>query len=171
MTDFRRVLQSLMDNSVDHVVIGGLAVGLQGSAYRTEDVDIVYARDRPNVERLVAAIKPFKPRLRVRGEPEGIPFIFDVQSVLSGANFTMTTEIGDIDILATVTGLGDYDAVLKYAEHIAVISESKLTPVLSLEGLIISKRAANRAKDLVVIPELESMRELRLMEQTAPDGD
>lgn len=83
----------------------------------------------------------------------------------------MTTEIGDIDILATVTGLGDYDAVLKYAEHIAVISESKLTPVLSLEGLIISKRAANRAKDLVVIPELESMRELRLMEQTAPDGD
>ena len=83
----------------------------------------------------------------------------------------MTTAIGDIDILATVAGLGDYDAVLKYTEHIAVISESKPTPVLSLEGLILSKRAANRAKDLVVIPELESMRELRLIEQNAPDGE
>ncbi len=171
MTDFRRLLQALAENDVAHVVIGGLAIGLHGSAYRTEDVDIVYARDRANVVKLVAAIKPFKPRLRVRNEPHGVPFLFDVQSVLSGANFTMMTEIGDIDILATVAGLGDYDAVLKHTEHIAVISESKPTPVLSLEGLILSKRAANRAKDLVVLPELESMRELRLIEQNAPNGD
>jgi len=171
MTDFRRVLEALAEKGVAHVVIGGLAVGLQGSAYRTEDVDIVYARDRENVERLVAAIEPFKPRLRVPGEPDGVAFRFDVQSVLNGANFTMTTEIGDIDILATVAGLGDYDAVLKYAEQILVISESEPTLVLSLEGLIISKRAANRTKDLLVIPELESMHELRLIEQNAPDGE
>ncbi len=103
--------------------------------------------------------------------PEGIAFRFDLHSVLNGANFTMTTELGDVDILATVTGLGDYEAVLKYAEPILVISTTKPTLVLSLEGLIISKRAANRVKDQLVLPELESMRELRLIEQNAPEAD
>ncbi len=146
-------------------------MGLQGSSYRTQDIDIVYARDRENIARLVAALSPLKPRLRVEGEPNGLPFKFDAQTVLNGSNFTMTTTAGDIDILATIAGLGDYETVAQYVDEIVILANGQPTPVLSLDGLIRSKRAANRPKDLLVLPELESMLELRLIEQhpDAPD--
>ncbi|HYW54672.1 MAG TPA: hypothetical protein VE826_11920 [Dongiaceae bacterium] len=165
MNDFRRVLEILASNRVRYVVVGGAAMGLQGSSYRTQDIDIVYARDRENVERIVAALAPLKPKLRVEGEVDGLPFRFDVQTVLNGANFTMTTAAGDIDILAAIAGLGDYENVRRYADEIAIIADADPTFVLSLDGLIRSKRAANRAKDLLVLPELESMQELRIIEQ------
>ena len=166
MTDFRRVLEALANHDVAHIVVGGAAIGLHGSSYRTQDIAIVYEHDRDNVAKLVAALKPFKPRLRVAGEPEGVPFVFDVQTVLNGGSFTMTTAIGDIDILSTIAGIGDYAEAMKYADWIPAISQDRPTPVLSLDGLIIAKRAANRPKDLLVLPELEAMRELRALEDT-----
>jgi hypothetical protein len=171
VNDFRRVLEALAAHRVRHVVVGGAAMGLQGSSYRTQDIDIVYARDRENVARLVTALAPLKPKLRVQGEPEGLPFKFDAQTVLNGSNFTMTTTAGDIDILATIAGLGGYENVSRYVDEIVVISDGEPTPVLSLDGLIRSKRAANRPKDLLVLPELESMLELRLIEQQADAAD
>jgi hypothetical protein len=39
------------------------------------------------------------------------------------------------------------------------------TSQLLLDGLIIAKRAANRPKDLVVLPEIESLRELRELDR------
>ena len=39
--------------------------------------------------------------------------------------------------------------------------------VLSIEGLILAKRAAGRTKDLLVLPELEAMQETLLKEQDA----
>lgn len=170
MNDFRLVLEILAAHRVRHVVVGGAAMGLQGSSYRTQDIDIVYARDRENIARLVAALATLKPRLRVEGEPDGLPFKFDAQTVLNGSNFTMTTTAGDIDILATIAGLGDYESVSKFVDEIIIMADGEPTPVLSLDGLIRSKRAANRPKDLIVLPELESMLELRLIEQHSDDA-
>jgi hypothetical protein len=170
VNDFRLVLEVLAAHRVRHVIVGGAAMGLQGSSYRTQDIDIVYARDRDNVARLVAALSPLKPKLRVEGEPDGLPFPFDIQTVLNGSNFTMTTTAGDVDILATIAGLGSYENVSRYADEIRIVAEDKPTLVLSLDGLIQAKRAANRPKDLLVLPELESMLELRLIEQQASDG-
>jgi hypothetical protein len=66
--------------------------------------------------------------------------------------------------MATIAGLGDYENVVRYADQLDLIDSTSSTPVLSLEGLIISKRAANRPKDLIVLPEIESLRELRNIE-------
>ncbi len=41
-----------------------------------------------------------------------------------------------------------------------LIDSARSTPVLSLDGLIIAKRAANRPKDLIVLPGIETLREL-----------
>jgi hypothetical protein len=171
VNDFCRVLEILAANHVRYVVVGGAAMGLQGSSYRTQDIDIVYARDRENVARLVAALAPLEPRLRVQGVPDGLAFKFDAQTVLNGSNFTMTTTAGDIDILATIAGLGDYETVSKYVDEIDLIAGADPTQVLSLEGLIRSKRAANRTKDLLVLPELESMLELRLIDHQPDAAD
>ena len=98
----------------------------------------------------------FDPRLR--GFPESLPFVWDERTLQSGTNFTLATTIGDIDMLGEVAGVGDYETVKK---------ESSLTTlydcevrVLNLESLIKAKRAAGRAKDLLVLPELEALREV-----------
>ncbi len=166
MTDFRLIIEALAGNGVKYVIVGGVAIGLHGSAYRTQDIDIVYARDRDNVARLVAALKPFRPRLRVAGEPVGVPFLFDETTILNGANFTLTTDHGDIDILAFLMGLGIYEDLSPYIDEVQIITGGPPTQILSLKGLIRSKRASGRPKDLLVLPELESMREIRELDES-----
>ena len=73
-------------------------------------------------------------------------------------NFTLTTDVGDLDILAEVTGMGNYEQVLAFSEEMEIFGIS--CKVLTLEGLIKAKRAAKRAKDLRLLPELEALLEM-----------
>ncbi len=130
---------------------------LHGSAYVSYDTDLCYARDSDNIDRLVLALRDFKPALRV-STGETLPFIWDARTLTNGANFTLATSAGDLDILAKVTGIGDYDAITAYS---AIYDVGGLeVPMLRVEGLIVSKRAAGRPKDLLAMPELELMREV-----------
>ena len=81
-------------------------------------------------------------------------------------NFTLITDAGDIDLLAEVSGLGLYEQVKKHAEEIEVYGHRLW--VLTIEGLIQSKQAAGREKDLRLIPELRALQALR--EQSETDG-
>ncbi|HVR39115.1 MAG TPA: hypothetical protein VMU84_08460, partial [Thermoanaerobaculia bacterium] len=74
MIEFRSLLESLHENRVAFVIVGGIAATLHGSARLTFDLDIVYERSGENLDRLVAALAPFKPYLR--GAPAGLPFKF-----------------------------------------------------------------------------------------------
>jgi hypothetical protein len=87
-----------------------------------------------------------------------LPYIFDESTLLNATNFTFQTDIGDIDLLGEVAGVGNYEAV----ENESVIMElfDFDVKVLSLNGLIKAKRAAGRPKDLLVLPELEALKEL-----------
>jgi hypothetical protein len=86
------------------VIIGGAAAAAHGSTYPTCDLDICYDRSRDNIERLAEALKPFHPRLR--GVSDELPFCFDAATITSGMNFTLTTDIGDIDLFVGVAGIG-----------------------------------------------------------------
>ncbi len=106
MTDFRTVIQVFSGSGIDCVIVGGLAATIHGSARLTQDVDFVYARTRANIDRLVAALRPHAPYLR--GAPPGLPFDWSRATVERGLNFTLTTAIGDIDLLGEISGGGDY---------------------------------------------------------------
>jgi len=157
MVDFQPVLTALDDAGVQFVIIGGVAISVHGSAYITQDLDICYARSRDNVERLVTALKPYHPRLR--GAPAALPFQFDSQTVLRGMNFTLASDIGDVDLFGEVIGIGFYAEVR--ARSLEVELYGRRLIVLSIEGLIQSKQAAGRTKDLLVVPELEALQELQ----------
>lgn len=150
-------LQALYDHAVEFVIIGGAAMQLQGSARLTDDLDFCYARNRRNLERLAAALAPFHPRLR--NAPEGLPFRFDAPTIERGMNFTLATDLGPLDFLGEVSGLGSYEAVLAASETMNILAMP--SRVLSLPGLIKAKLAAGRAKDLEAVRELESLREGR----------
>ena len=84
VTDFEKAL-ALTGGGAEFIVIGGVAGALHGSAFITQDLD-VYARNRENIRRLVAALHPHQPYLR--GAPEGLPFQWDERTIRNGLNFT-----------------------------------------------------------------------------------
>ncbi|MGH9369768.1 MAG: hypothetical protein ACRD3M_19120 [Thermoanaerobaculia bacterium] len=73
--------------------------------------------------------------------------------------FTLTTSLGDLDVLGEITGGGRYEDLLPHAVRIQAFGIEFFC--LSLEQLIRVKRAAGRPKDLEVIAELEALREER----------
>jgi predicted nucleotidyltransferase len=150
-------LRVLYDGEVEFVLIGGAAMRLQGSARLTEDLDFCYSRSKKNIERLARALKPYQPRLR--NAPEDLPFRFDAETIHRGLNFTLLTDLGALDFLGEVSGLGGYEAVKAAAEKIPIYGLNHL--VLSISGLIKAKEAAGREKDMDAIKELRGLMDLR----------
>jgi hypothetical protein len=109
MTDLERLLLALTEAGVEFVVIGGVAMVLRGSSRVTMDLDVCYARDRENLRRLASALAPFRPRLR--GAPAELPFLCDERTLASGLNFTLATDLGDVDIMGEVPGVGGFREV------------------------------------------------------------
>jgi len=157
IASLEKVVEALNRVSVKYIVIGGWAAALQGSARSTVDVDIVYARDRENIRRLVAALQPAAPYLR--GAPPGLPFRWDEKTIRMGLNFTLTTSLGDIDLLGEVTGGGTYEELSPFTEEVRAFGAR--CRCVTLERLIQIKRAAGRPKDLEVIAELQALLEER----------
>jgi hypothetical protein len=77
--------------------------------------------------------------------------------LLNGGNFTLKTDDGDVDILAHVGGFTNYAEIRALSKRMEI--EGAAILVLSLEGLIRAKKAANRVKDQLVLPELEVLLE------------
>ena len=155
MTEFTRLLETLVGKDVRFVVVGGVAATVHGSARLTQDLDVVYARDDTNLARLVEALSPLRPY--PRGAPEGLPFAWDVETLRAGLNFTLTTSLGDLDVLGEIAGGGRYEQLLEDA--IVVQLEEVEFVCLGLQRLIDVKRAAGRPKDLEAIAELEVIRD------------
>lgn len=157
MTDFNAILRLLQDNAIEFIVIGGAAATAHGSARLTRDLDVVYRRTPENIVRLVTCLQPHKPYLR--GAPPGLPFRFDAETVQHGLNFTLTTDLGALDLLGEITGGGGYDDLLPHSIELRVFGVSVWT--LGLKRLIEVKRAAGRPRDLDAIAELEALLEER----------
>ena len=154
MTDVQRLLDVLHAAGVDFVVVGGVALVLRGSSRVTLDLDLCYARHAENLRRLAAALAPHHPRLR--GAPSDLPFFWDERTLASGLNFTLTTDLGDLDILGEVAGVGGYAQVSAGASELVVGDTS--IQVMDLDTLERSKRAAGRVKDLLDLAEISEIR-------------
>ncbi len=164
MFKLKELVQALQKAKVDFVIVGGMAMSAHGSVYATPNLELCYSRELDNLERIVRALAPLNPRLRVVGEPEGLPFLWDTETLRRGLNFTLTTLHGDLDLLGEVSGLGAYEQVHHAAERIVLFGSE--TWVLGLPGLIASKQAAARPKDLRQIPELRALFALKEKNQS-----
>ncbi len=153
MTDFARLLSVLSNARIEYVLVGGVAATAHGSSRLTQDVDVVYRRSVENIERLVDAISPYEPYLR--GAPPGLPFLWDRSTIERGLNFTLSTTLGDLDLLGEIAGGGDYERLLPHTMKLEIFGVHCLC--LDLESLIRVKRASGRPKDLEAIAELEAL--------------
>ena len=151
------VLTALCKAEVSFILIGGMAAVAQGSAYVTADLDIFYERQNLSYAKITTALGQFNPRLR--GVDPGLPFLFDEVTLRSGMNFTLTTDVGDLDLLGEIAGFASFHDAKSRSEEIELFQQRIW--VLTLDGLIHSKQATGRPKDLRLLPELKALKALR----------
>lgn len=161
---FEQIIGALVAAGIRFVVIGGVAAVIHGSARFTNDIDLCYDPDQDNLERLVKLLVSWHAYLR-EVEP-GLPFILDVRAFRITPIMTLTTDMGDIDLLHAVPGVGSFKDVLRASEVVHVGKTEFRT--LTLDALIASKKAVRRPKDVEGLIELEALRRLRGPGQKGP---
>ena len=154
--EYLDVLESLVKHRVRFVVIGDIAGNLRGSTTLTQDVDVCYARNDENLERMTAALRELHARLR--GAPPDVPFVLDVRTLAMSDHFTFVTDAGSLDILGHPAGIpGGYEELERAADPMDLGGFS--VTVASIDDLIRMKRAAGRSKDLVELEILGALRD------------
>ena len=144
-------------HGVEFLVIGGQAEAAFGSPRVTYDVDLCHRRTAENLERLARALRELKPTLR--GAPPDLPFIIDARSLALGGNFTLTTPVADLDLIAYVEPVGTYEDLLPRAEihHVGDVE----IRFISLGDLINVKEYLGRPKDRDSLMQLLAIKRLR----------
>ena len=151
------LLRALSEEGVDFVVIGGIAAVAHGSPQFTRDLDIAYAGDDANLERLGKAL--IRLGATLRGVTDDVPFVPDGRTLRHVRVLTLITPDGPLDILAEPDGSGGY-ARLR-ANAITATVEGVDVRIAGLEDLIAMKKAAGRPKDRIYLEELEAIRKLQ----------
>ena len=166
--DFRptALIGALVRAEVDFVVIGGVAVVVQASPRFTRDLDISYATDTANLQRLGALLVSLDARLR--GVEEVVPFTADARALSRTQMLTLSTRDGDLDLLADPPGSPGYPALRRHADIVEL--DGACVRIASLEHLIQMKRAAGRPQDEIDIESLEIARSRIRGKRRKPDS-
>ena len=154
--EFEQLIKLVAASGAEVVLIGGLAVILQGGERSTKDVDFAYRRTRQTAQAIAKALKDFHPR--PVDFPEGLPFVWDEATLRNMSVLTLTSDLGRIDFLSAPEGVESVEALLARAVPADIDGVTVL--VASIEDLIAMKQAANRDQDRAHIAELETLRRL-----------
>lgn len=150
-------LEILTKHGVRFVLIGGYAASIRGSPVITGDLDICYARDPRNLERLAAALRELGARLRGRGVPEDLPFRLDAETLAMGDSFTFATVAGPLDCLGTPSGTSGFRDLDAGATDEDI--DGLTVRVASLDDLIRMKEASRRPRDVQHVEWLKALRD------------
>jgi hypothetical protein len=149
------LLKRLNDHRVKYVLVGGMASVVHGSQIVTQDIDICAPLTPENLSGLLAALDGLHPCFRTFRDRRPLP---DEPAQLEGfKNLYLVTDLGQLDVLSEITGVGDYSEVERHIIQIDL--KGTLCRVLDLDTLITAKKAMNSPKDRQAVIELEAIRE------------
>ena len=158
MFDPVRICSILLEEEVEFVVLGGFAAIVRGSSLPTKDIDVIPSRDSSNLDRLSRALTRMNAKIRISSDP--VPTKIDGAFLANMPHMlNLVTDFGEIDLTFSPAGsAGDFEGWKKGAT-LEVIDDGLTVLVASLDDIIDSKRAANRPKDQMALPYLESLRD------------
>jgi predicted nucleotidyltransferase len=152
---FSNLIDRLRDGNVEFVIIGGLAGIIHGTTRTTQDIDICCKFTPENLLKLFNTIKETHPVHRMNpGRPV---WELNTTNVKDFKNLYLDTDIGQLDCLNEVQGVGNFDEVLKNA--ITVNIDGRNYQVLSLDALIKAKKTLNRPQDKLDVIQLEAIKQ------------
>jgi len=165
MNSLSQLLQRLADSRVDFVVVGGFAGVLHGSAIVTRDLDICAVLTPENVERLRDTLRDLNPLHRMT--PQRLSFLNVPKPGESVKNLYLQTDWGIVDILSSISGLGDFASIKANSETFEI--SGRTCRVISLPDLVLAKEYMGREKDILAAKELRAIAEMRKRAKEGPE--
>jgi len=157
VSDFLNLLQRLARADVDFIIVGGYAGVVHGCTYVTQDVDICCDFSPTNLLALREALSGLHPVHRMT--PGRQPLKLTTENAAAFKNLYLDTDIGLLDCLSHIEGIGAYEQVKQAGERIEV--EGMQFHVLTINALIAAKEAMNRPRDKEAIQQLKAIKKLR----------
>ena len=156
MQNLSELTRRLVESQVEFVLIGGFAAAAHGVTLVTRDVDICCRFNEANLMRLQEALADLHPAHRSK---PGLPLALTPEQCARLKNLYLKTDLGALDCLGEVLGVGDYGSVLAHS----VVVELPFGPcrILDLETLIRAKEAMNRDHDRVTVRQLREIQRRR----------
>ncbi len=145
--DYRDMVECLLREGVDFMLVGGYAVALHGWPRTTFDIDFWIMANPENAKAVMRAITSF-------GAP--LMGLTEADFHRPGMVFQIGTEPQRIDIISAVDGLDYADAALR---AVTMSVDGLEIKVVSLDDLIVNKRASGRPKDIADAVMLEKLKE------------
>lgn len=154
---FLKLIEHLNKGGVKFALVGGFAGVVHGCTYVTQDVDICCDFSVDNLLALQKALKDLHPIHRMT--PQRPKLKLTAESCAGFKNLYLDTDIGQIDCLGYIQGLGTYENLEPLTE-IKDIGGLRIR-VLTVDSLIRARKAMNRPRDKEAILELEAIKKLQ----------
>ena len=151
----QELLARLQKNGLDFVIIGDVCCIYYGVQLATFDLDICCRFDEPNLRRIEQAVIDLHPFHRLVANKLPLELNSDLCSRLK--NLYLQTDIGRLDCLGEVAGIGPYEEVRRRSQSAKfAFGEFRF---LSIDALMDAKQAAGRDRDLLALNHLRPIRE------------
>ena len=150
------LLARLVKHQVHFVLIGGYACIVHGGTLSTVDVDVCCDFSPENLLRLQEAVADLNPVHRMT--PQRLPLALTAENCKVLKNLYLDTDLGQLDCISAVQGLGNFSQVEKLCEIIEV--EQVRLNVLNRDALIQSKKAMDRPRDREAVRQLEALKKM-----------
>ncbi|MBN8482734.1 MAG: hypothetical protein J0L88_14220 [Xanthomonadales bacterium] len=157
MSDLQTLLRGPVDGGLGFVLVGGYAAMLHGSSLLTRDLDVCAMLAPDNVEKLREVFRDAHPVHRLSTPRRS--FLDYPESGVTLQNLHLSTDLGTLDVLGRIDGVGDHARVARNAVDIELFGRS--VRAMSLDDLILAKEAPGRDKDRIAARELRAIREMR----------
>jgi len=155
MPKLESLLERLISRNIAFVVVGGYAAVAHGVTLLTEDIDICCSFDSDNLLRLQETISDLNPMHRQVMKQR--PLMLTLENCKSLKNLYLSTDMGQLDCLSQITGVGDYERVKQ--ESIQVELFGGQCRILSVDALIKAKQHMHREKDKETVLQLLTIKE------------
>jgi len=145
-SDYKDMLQVLLENGVKFLLVGAYAMGAHGYPRSTGDIDIWVEPSPENSRRVYHALAQF-------GAP--LQEVDETTFVKEGVVYQIGVAPCRIDVMSAVSGVQFHEA---YQHRKVVEIEGMSIPILSYDDLVRNKRATGRDKDRLDADRLEKDR-------------
>lgn len=153
MSDLEALLKRLVEHPVEFVIVGGYAAVVHGVTLVTQDVSVCCRFSPKNLLSLQEAIADLHP---VHRRTPQLPLELTAKNCRGLKNLYLKTDLGVLDCLGEVSGVGGFDAVSR--QSISVNLSFGECRVLNLDALIKAKQAMDRPRDRQALLQLQAIK-------------
>jgi hypothetical protein len=153
MQSLSELLRRLIAGQVEFVLVGGFAALAHGVMRSTRDVDICCRFSQANLMRIQQAFADLHPVHRPRTD---LPLALTPAQCARLKNLYLKTDLGILDCLSEVLGVGTYDEVALHSVELELpIGKCR---VLDIDTLIVAKQAMDRDHDRITVRDLKEIK-------------